>query len=75
MSLSASFSEKFLYKIIHLIQQDSDFSGILQAIAEQTRNFLAVDRVKIYQFSEDGSGQVIAESIFKHRLPSLLGLH
>ncbi|PZV26952.1 MAG: diguanylate cyclase [Snowella sp.] len=75
MSLSASFSEKFLYKIIHLIQQDSDFSGILQTIAEQTRNFLAVDRVKIYQFSEDGSGQVIAESIFKHRLPSLLGLH
>ena len=75
MSLSGNLSEKFLYKIINLIQQDSDFKAILMAIAEQTRDFLAVDRVKIYQFAEDGSGQVIAESIFNHRLPSLLGLH
>ena len=75
MSLSGNLSEKFLYKIINLIQQDSVFSELLMAIAEQTRDFLAVDRVKIYQFSEDGNGQVIAESIFNHRLPSLLGLH
>ena len=75
MSLSGNLSEKFLYKIINLIQQDSDFKAILMAIAEQTRDFLAVDHVKIYQFAEDGSGQVIAESIFNHRLPSLLGLH
>jgi len=34
MSLSGNLSEKFLYKIINLIQQDSDFKGILMAIAE-----------------------------------------
>ena len=36
---------------------------------------LGTDRVKIYKFHSDGSGEVIAESINGNRLPSLLGLH
>jgi len=36
---------------------------------------LGTDRVKIYRFAPDGSGEVIAESIHSKRLPSLLGLH
>ncbi|NET72355.1 MAG: GAF domain-containing protein, partial [Sphaerospermopsis sp. SIO1G2] len=31
--------------------------------------------VKIYRFSPDSSGEVIAESIYQQNLPSLLGLH
>ncbi len=72
--------EKFLCNIIKHIHQSldfnaSDFSEILDVIVQQTREFLQVDRVKIYQFAEDGSGEVIAESVLSNHLPSLLGLH
>lgn len=39
------------------------------------RSFLDIDRVKVYRFEEDNTGIVIAESIYKNRLPALLGLH
>jgi light-regulated signal transduction histidine kinase (bacteriophytochrome) len=39
------------------------------------RSLLQTDRVMIYKFHPDGSGQVIAESIHNNRLPSLLGLN
>ena len=41
----------------------------------EVRSFLGTDRVKIYKFQPDGSGQVIAESIYENYLPSLLGLN
>jgi GGDEF domain-containing protein len=34
-----------------------------------------IDRVKIYRFEPDESGEVVAESIDRDRLPALLGLH
>ncbi|MBK1989034.1 diguanylate cyclase [Sphaerospermopsis aphanizomenoides BCCUSP55] len=48
---------------------------ILAATVGEIRSFLQVDRVKIYRFDADGSGDVVAESIEGDRLPSLLGLH
>ena len=48
---------------------------ILSATAAEVQSFLGTDRVKIYKFHNDGSGEVIAESINGNRLPSLLGLH
>jgi light-regulated signal transduction histidine kinase (bacteriophytochrome)/ActR/RegA family two-component response regulator len=39
------------------------------------RDFLATDRVKIYQFQPDLHGFVIAEALNGDRLPSLLDLH
>ncbi|MGL4497892.1 MAG: GAF domain-containing protein, partial [Planktothrix sp.] len=41
----------------------------------EIRSFWETDRVMIYQFSPDGSGEVVAESRDRDRLPSLLGLH
>jgi len=73
--MSVSSYESLLYKIGHRIRQSLALKDILDTTVYEIRKFLAVDRVKIYKFSEDGSGEVIAESVDPKRLPSLLNLH
>jgi diguanylate cyclase (GGDEF)-like protein len=62
-------------EIVVLINEAQDLPTLLQQIAVKVRAFLAVDRIKIYQFAADESGAVVAEAIAQQRLPSLLGLH
>ncbi|WP_233258250.1 GAF domain-containing protein [[Phormidium] sp. ETS-05] len=57
------------------IRQSLELETILTTTAAELRSFLETDRVKVYRFEPDGSGEVIAESIDGQRLPSLLGLH
>jgi diguanylate cyclase (GGDEF)-like protein len=75
MTISRHPLEKFLGNIINKIHNALDFAEILKVIVEQTQDFLQVDRVKIYQFAIDGSGEVIAEAVNREKIPSLLGLH
>jgi light-regulated signal transduction histidine kinase (bacteriophytochrome) len=63
-----------LNRMTNRIRQSLELQEILSATVKEVRSFLGTDRVKIYRFQPDGSGQVIAESIHKSRLPSLLGL-
>ncbi len=63
-----------LNRMTNRIRQSLELQEILSATVREVRSFLGTDRVKIYQFQADGSGQVIAESIHDNRLPSLLGL-
>lgn len=67
--------DHLLYRIANRIRQSLDLHEILTTAAQEIRAFLDIDRVKIYRFDADGSGEVIAESIKAQRLPSLLGLH
>jgi len=64
-----------LNRIVSHIRQSLDLQAILDTTVVEVRSFLKTDRVKIYQFDEAGNGQVIAESIYRDRLPSLLGLN
>ena len=64
-----------LNRIVSHIRQSLDLQAILDTTVAEVRAFLNTDRAKIYKFDEDGNGQVIAESIYCDRLPSLLGLH
>lgn len=64
-----------LHRITSRIRQSLDLQEILNTTAIETRAFLQTDRVKIYCFHPDGSGEVLAESICGNRLPSLLGLN
>ncbi|NJO40001.1 MAG: GAF domain-containing protein, partial [Cyanobacteria bacterium RU_5_0] len=62
-----------LHRMINRIRQSLELPEILSTTVAEVRAFLKTDRVKIYCFHEDGSGEVIAEAIKDRRLPSLLG--
>ena len=64
-----------LSRIANRIRRSLELPEILSATAAEVQSLLGTDRVKIYKFHSDGSGEVIAESINDNRLPSLLGLH
>jgi light-regulated signal transduction histidine kinase (bacteriophytochrome) len=62
-----------LHRITNRIRQSLELSEILRATVVEARSLLETDRVKIYRFYEDESGEVVAESIAQQRLPTLLG--
>ncbi|WP_392480760.1 GAF domain-containing protein [Nostoc sp. C110] len=66
--------ESLLHRMIKQIRRSLDLQEILTTTVTEVRLFLRADRVKIYRFDTSGSGEVIAESIYNERLPSLLGL-
>jgi diguanylate cyclase (GGDEF)-like protein len=74
MSQTVSPQERLLHRITHRIRQSLELSEILTTAVEEIRALLEVDRVKIYRFESDGSGEVVAESIFENRLPALIHL-
>lgn len=67
--------KKLLHCITDRISHLLELQDILKVTVEELRSFIETDRVMIYKFHEDGSGQVIAESINNHKLPSLLELN
>ncbi|MGB3300210.1 MAG: GAF domain-containing protein, partial [Phormidesmis sp.] len=72
---SVGIQEGLLHRIANRIRQSLELKEILDAMVVEVRDYLKIDRVKVYQFNPDSSGLVVAESIYGHRLPSLLGLN
>ncbi|MFN6513906.1 MAG: GAF domain-containing protein [Nostoc sp. CreGUA01] len=66
--------ESLLHRMTKQIRRSLDLQEILTTTVAEVRLFLSTDRVKVYRFDADGHGEVIAESIYEQRLPSLLGL-
>ncbi len=66
--------ESLLHRITNRIRQSLELEEILAATVAEVRLFLQTDRVMVYQFGGDGSGEIIAESINEGRLSSFLGL-
>ncbi|RZM76153.1 EAL domain-containing protein [Leptolyngbya iicbica LK] len=64
-----------LHRMTNRIRHSLELREILEAAVVEIRDFINVDRVKIYRFHADGSGEVVAESIDGERLPTLLGLN
>jgi diguanylate cyclase (GGDEF)-like protein len=69
-----SYREHLLHQITNRIRQSLELPEILNTAVQEIQAFLDVDRVKVYRFDVDGSGEVIAESIEADHLPSLLNL-
>ena len=65
--------EMLLHRMINRIRHSLELSEILTGTVAEVRSFLGTDRVKVYRFHPDGSGEVVAESIHQRRLPSLIG--
>jgi light-regulated signal transduction histidine kinase (bacteriophytochrome) len=70
-----SDQEDLLHRMTNRIRRSLELQEILESTVVEVRLFLNTDRVKIYQFDTDSSGQVVAESRCDKHLPSLLGLH
>jgi len=67
--------ESLVRRITNRIRRSLEFEEIITVTTAEVRSLLKTDRVMIYKFHADDSGQVIAESIYENRLPSLLGLN
>ncbi|MEO8890971.1 MAG: GAF domain-containing protein, partial [Coleofasciculaceae cyanobacterium] len=67
--------ETLLNRITTRIRQSLELQEILSVTVAEIRSFLNTDRIKIYRFQKDGTGQVIAESVAQNSLPSLLNLN
>jgi light-regulated signal transduction histidine kinase (bacteriophytochrome) len=67
--------EVLVRRITERIRQSLELEEILTCTVGEVRDFLKTDRIMIYRFSPDGSGEVVAESINSNRLPSLKGLN
>lgn len=67
--------EVLLHRMMNRIRQSLELPAILTGTVAEVRTFLETDRVKVYRFDVDGSGEVVAESVVKERLPSVLGQH
>jgi len=65
--------EDLLHRMTNRIRQSLELPEILEATVDEMCAFLKTDRVKVYRFHSDGSGEVVAEAIREQRLPSLLG--
>ncbi len=64
--------KSLLQRISLRIRQSLELPVILEATASEIQQFLQCDRVMIYQFQPDDSGQVVAEQLGKEKnLPSL----
>ena len=70
-------TDSLLSRIAQLVLQspEPELQHILQITVSEVRAFLQADRVKVYKFHNDGSGVVMAESVDRAVLPSLLGLN
>ncbi|WP_413167657.1 diguanylate cyclase domain-containing protein [Capilliphycus salinus ALCB114379] len=75
MDLKPKYPKKLLYWLTNLTQKHLGFQEKLNLITKESRTFIKVDRVKVYQFDREGNGVIIAESVQSEKLPSLLGLH
>lgn len=65
--------EGLLHRITDRVRRSIELPEILASTVTETQQFLAADRVKVYRFHPDDSGEVMAEAIQERRLPSLLG--
>lgn len=55
--------EKVLAKVIEKIQRSPDINVIFRTATQEVRHLLKADRVVIYRFNPDWSGEFVAESV------------
>ncbi|WP_017327737.1 GAF domain-containing protein [Synechococcus sp. PCC 7336] len=55
--------EKLIAKLLANLQQSSDIDSIFQTVTLELRQLLNCDRVGIYKFYPDWSGELVAESV------------
>jgi methyl-accepting chemotaxis protein PixJ len=59
----AAERERAVAKVIDRIRQSSDINNIFKITTQEVRSLLKAERVVIYRFEEDWSGEFVAESV------------
>lgn len=67
-------SANIIRSMMARLDQPSDLPGYFRAAARQLRALTGFDRVMVYRFDRDGSGEVVGEAA-RHDIGSFLGLH
>ena len=60
---SVAQQQKVLARVIEKIQRSPDISTIFRTATQELRSLLKADRVAIYRFNPDWSGEFVAESV------------
>ncbi len=60
---SVTQQQKVLVKVIEKIQRSPDINSIFRTATKELRHLLKADRVVIYRFNSDWSGEFVAESV------------
>lgn len=55
--------DKLIAKVIYKIQRSTTVSSVFQSTTQEVRQQLKCDRVAVYRFNPDWSGQFVAESV------------
>ncbi|NJK54212.1 MAG: GAF domain-containing protein, partial [Leptolyngbyaceae cyanobacterium SU_3_3] len=55
--------EKAIFKIIDRIRRSLDITTIFRTTTQEVRQMLNADRVMVYRFNPDWSGEIVAESV------------
>ncbi len=63
--------EKTVYKVIERIRRSLDIKTIFKTTTQEVRQLLKADRVLIYRFNPDWTGEIMAESAGSEWLPLL----
>jgi len=66
------FSARLVNRFAELVQQNIEPQALLQFATDEVRRILKADRVGVYQFNEDWSGEFIVESVIGD-WPQLVG--
>jgi methyl-accepting chemotaxis protein PixJ len=65
--------DKIIAKVIHKIHQSSDVVSVFNTTTQEVRQQLKCDRVAVYRFNADWTGQFVSESVGKNWI-ALVGL-
>ena len=76
LTQKANFDDfyRFVKSPINRLQKSNNLEELCNVLAQEIKTITGFDRVMVYNFDEDGSGEVIAEAA-KKGLQSFLGLH
>ncbi|MEO8961996.1 MAG: ATP-binding protein, partial [Ginsengibacter sp.] len=73
-AITTRHEAKLITKSIPIILKESSLQSLLAATSQEVKRIINYDRVMIYQFADDGHGEIVAEAK-KPDLESWLGLH
>jgi methyl-accepting chemotaxis protein PixJ len=67
--------EKTIYKVIERIRRSLDIKTIFRTSTQEVRQLLKADRVMIYRFNPDWTGEIMAEAVGSEWIPLLQAQH